>query len=757
MSYSHVRNLALGLVLAIGVSACGGSDSPSEPPGPAAVATVTVTPGTAALSPGATQQFAAATADASGNALTGRTITWSSSDQQVATVDTNGLATAVGEGTATITATSEGRAGTAEVTVELADFAPTEPTTLTGDVEYKTFTIPDGIAVTLAGETTIRSQGDVTIAGTMTGDCAAVRIEGATLNVTGTVNNACSGTGPKADLTLISAGDLTVSGATLGSSGDVRITNDTTLTDADFDFTLASSRFPSQRAQMGTCNVNGVVPVDGPIADDGTDSNEAAGDGDDGGNWRLDCNGDTNIDGDGAFGGSNINVPDAGDGGNATENDAQDPNKPEVRGGNGGNGGQVRVRATGNINFNGSQANPTRIRLAHGGNGGNATMIATAPGASATATAGNGGKSGTMNVRALGGINIANAGGLVIEVGRGGRGGSATATGADGADAGAAAAQAGGAGTATAGKGGDTPDAQLRARGNVTGANNISMTGGSAGVGGVATSTAGKGGNGNETFPNGAVGGNMTANGGAGGLAQARNLAGAFIAPGGMGGNASFAGGLGGTGWDGCSADPKKVGGNGGMGGSGSGASGVGGATGTAAGAPGNVTVAGGTGDGGAGGDGDGPGTGGAGGTDGIAPAAGGTRTNGGANFQTAADGNPCPNFAIDRTQLPTEFTHIVGTTGCPQPIGTITITNNSSSQSLTWSASSASQLTVSPSSGGLEPNQSVLLSVSFNCSQSTGFSGSVSVTVTQAGVTSTQTYTITGNVGEELQLVLQD
>ena len=111
----------------------------------------------------------------------------------------------------------------------------------------------------------------------------------------------------------------------------------------------------------------------------------------------------------------------------------------------------------------------------------------------------------------------------------------------------------------------------------------------------------------------------------------------------------------------------------------------------------------------------------------------------------------------VDPTSLPSEFTHIVGTTGCPQPIGQITITNNSSSQSLTWSASSATQLTVSPSSGGLEPNQSVVLSVSFNCSQATSFSGSISVTVTQAGVTSTQTFTVTGNVGQELQLVLQD
>ena len=89
----------------------------------APVASVTVSPATASLIKGNTLQLAAAEKDASGNVLTGRTVTWTSSAPAVATVSASGLVTAVAAGTATITATSEGVKGTAAVTVA----NPTKP------------------------------------------------------------------------------------------------------------------------------------------------------------------------------------------------------------------------------------------------------------------------------------------------------------------------------------------------------------------------------------------------------------------------------------------------------------------------------------------------------------------------------------------------------------------------------------------------------------------------------------------------------
>lgn len=86
----------------------------------APVATVTVSPPSVSLGVGGTQQLTAVLADASGNTLTGRVVTWSSSSPSTATVSSAGLLTAVAVGTATVTASSEGRSGAATVTIVTA-------------------------------------------------------------------------------------------------------------------------------------------------------------------------------------------------------------------------------------------------------------------------------------------------------------------------------------------------------------------------------------------------------------------------------------------------------------------------------------------------------------------------------------------------------------------------------------------------------------------------------------------------------------
>jgi len=81
------------------------------------VATVTVAPGTASLVPLQTLTLTATTLDAAGNPLPGRVVTWTSTAQAVATVNLSGLVTAVSPGSATITATSETKSGSATITV----------------------------------------------------------------------------------------------------------------------------------------------------------------------------------------------------------------------------------------------------------------------------------------------------------------------------------------------------------------------------------------------------------------------------------------------------------------------------------------------------------------------------------------------------------------------------------------------------------------------------------------------------------------
>ena len=89
----------------------------------APVATVTVAPSTGSVSRSKNEslQLTATLKDANGNVLTGRTVTWASSNTVIATVSSSGLVKpATGSlltGTVTITAMSEGKSGTASITV----------------------------------------------------------------------------------------------------------------------------------------------------------------------------------------------------------------------------------------------------------------------------------------------------------------------------------------------------------------------------------------------------------------------------------------------------------------------------------------------------------------------------------------------------------------------------------------------------------------------------------------------------------------
>lgn len=125
---------------------------------PIPVATVAVTPATSSLPVGQTAQLTATASDASGNALSGRSITWTSSASAVATVSTTGVVTAVNEGSATITATAEGKSGTAQITVTGRPVAsviitPQIANVLVGQTSQFTAAVRDASGTTLTGRT----------------------------------------------------------------------------------------------------------------------------------------------------------------------------------------------------------------------------------------------------------------------------------------------------------------------------------------------------------------------------------------------------------------------------------------------------------------------------------------------------------------------------------------------------------------------------------------------------------------------------
>ncbi len=110
-----LRILALALIVA-----CVGDDgaAPTEPPEPPVATTVSISPAAVDFSSfGETLQLTAAVVDQNSQPMAGAPVSWTVSDNSVATASTGGLVTAVANGSATVTATSGSAAGTASVTV----------------------------------------------------------------------------------------------------------------------------------------------------------------------------------------------------------------------------------------------------------------------------------------------------------------------------------------------------------------------------------------------------------------------------------------------------------------------------------------------------------------------------------------------------------------------------------------------------------------------------------------------------------------
>jgi len=105
---------------------------------------VSVSPGTAALVPQQSVALAAIARDAGANPLSGRTIVWSSLSPNLAAVDGNGTVMALAVGSAVITATSEGKTGSATVTVSDGGFISPGGGTVTAAAGNAIVQVPAG-------------------------------------------------------------------------------------------------------------------------------------------------------------------------------------------------------------------------------------------------------------------------------------------------------------------------------------------------------------------------------------------------------------------------------------------------------------------------------------------------------------------------------------------------------------------------------------------------------------------------------------
>jgi len=202
---------ATGSVTAVGAGSAninatseGQVGSASVTVSPVPVANVTVSLGSSSLTTGQTTQASAVTKDASGTVLTGRVIAWSSSNTAVATVNASGTVTAVTAGTANIVATSEGKTGSAALTVS----AP-------APVPVATVTVSLGTSALTTGQTTQATA--------VTRDASSNVLTGRVIAWTSS-NTAVATVSGSGLVTAMSAGTATISAMSEGKTGTATLT-----------------------------------------------------------------------------------------------------------------------------------------------------------------------------------------------------------------------------------------------------------------------------------------------------------------------------------------------------------------------------------------------------------------------------------------------------------------------------------------------------------------------------------------------------
>src|SRR5687768_10002048 len=138
MASRIVGHSARLLFAAAAALALGCSDGPTPPSGPASI---TVEPGDQVklLGIGDTQQLTATPRDEQGDPVAA-TVTWTSTNNAVATVSSSGLVTATGIGTATARATAGSATDDVSVTVQQAQFN-TNPNQACSNPNMRGFTI----------------------------------------------------------------------------------------------------------------------------------------------------------------------------------------------------------------------------------------------------------------------------------------------------------------------------------------------------------------------------------------------------------------------------------------------------------------------------------------------------------------------------------------------------------------------------------------------------------------------------------------
>jgi Carboxypeptidase regulatory-like domain/Bacterial Ig-like domain (group 2) len=198
------------------------------------VTSVSVTPAVDSIILGDTTRLAAVARDRRGNVLTGRAVAWTSGGP-AATVSSQGRVTGAGVGTAIITATVEGQAGTASVAVM-------NPARVYGSVrDYQTLSPLAGATLTL---TAAAGGGTRTVNASAQGTYSITGLRPGTYTLAATANAHAGNTADAVQLLRVMVGDVVQVG---------------------FDLPVASSTPPAVAGLAGRVRTSAGTPVGGVV------------------------------------------------------------------------------------------------------------------------------------------------------------------------------------------------------------------------------------------------------------------------------------------------------------------------------------------------------------------------------------------------------------------------------------------------------------------------------------------------------------
>lgn len=257
------------------------------------VASVTVTPTPDTVTLGGTVQLTATLKDSAGNTLTGRAVTWASLNSGIATVSATGLVTSVGVGTAGITATSGGKSGFAEVTVNQVPvgsvtITPQNDTVSVGAQKQLAVTVVDANGHTITNPAVTWSSPTPGIAivsstglvqGVATGTAQIIAASGgkADTNTTLVVQASVATVNVSIGSSTIAVGGTTVVTATSkDGTGNVLPGRSVTWSSGGTGTASVSAGGVDPTTQLDTATVTGVA-IGGPLSITATSSNNVQG------------------------------------------------------------------------------------------------------------------------------------------------------------------------------------------------------------------------------------------------------------------------------------------------------------------------------------------------------------------------------------------------------------------------------------------------------------------------------------------------